>query len=314
MPYGDFDIVEYYNGTHMRQGWQMEKDFKKEAIKQYLRYFGVWFGVIGVLAALCIALSLGKRENLKAPAERVYDYAGVLTEEEEENLRSHIAQTERKARIHIVLVTVSLPVEGTEAKQYGLRYTDWERNMQDLADDFWDENGYGYNKDFEGDGVLLLHNWYPGQNGEHLSTSGRVEWAFSMYDIDQVLNAVDRYYETDPYKAYMAYVDMVDEMYGRGIRGIVPWAVILILPLVAAGIYAAVNLRQKKAANTTAVNAYVAGGKPVLNGKSDEFVRKTVVTRRIETNSSGHGSGGGGGGGHHHSRSGASHGGGSHRH
>ena len=75
MPYGDFGIVEYYNGTHMRQGWQMEEDFKKEAIKQYLRYFGVWFGVIGVLAALCIALSLGKRENLKAPVERVYDYA-----------------------------------------------------------------------------------------------------------------------------------------------------------------------------------------------------------------------------------------------
>lgn len=282
---------------------------KKETIRQYLRYFGVWFAVIGVLAVLCVVL--GKRENHQAPAERVYDYAEVLTAEEEEALRGHIAQMEEEARIHIVLVTVNLPVEGAEVKQYGYRYTDWERNMQDLADDFWDENHYGYNKGFNGDGVLLLHNWYPGQNGEHLATSGKVEWAFGTEDIDQVLNAVDRYYETDPYRAYMAYIDGVCELYGWGRNGILPWAVILILPLAVAGIYATANLRQKKAANTTAVNAYVAGGRPVLTGKSDEFVRKTVVTRRIETNSGGSG---GGGGGHHHSRSGASHGGGSHRH
>ena len=293
----------------------METDFKKEARKQYLHYFRIWFLIIGLLAILCIVLRFIKSGNHEAPAERVYDYADVLTDEEEEELRLYIAQKEQQAQIHIVLVTIDLSVEGAEAKaQYGYRYTDWERNMQDIADDFWDEKHYGYNKGFEGDGVLLLHNWYPGQNGEHLSTSGKVERAFSTYDIDRVLYAVDAYYETDPYRAYMAYVDKVCELLGNASNAPFPWAIVLVVPLAAAGIYAASNLKQQKAKNTTAVNAYVVGGKPVLNGKTDEFLRKSVVTRRIETNSSGGHHSSSGGGGHHHSSSGASHGGGSHRH
>ncbi len=294
----------------------METDFKKEARKQYLHYFRIWFLIIGVLAILCIVLRFTKFMNQEAPAERVYDYADVLTEEEEEKLRAHIAQKEQQAQIHIVLVTIDLPVEGAEARErYGYRYTDWERNMQDIADDFWDEKRYGYNKGFEGDGVLLLHNWYPEQNGEHLATSGKVERAFSVHDIDRVLYAVDAYYETDPYRAYMAYVDEVCDLLERHSTMPFPWAIVLVVPFVVAGIYAAFNLKQQKAKNTTAVNAYVAGGKPELKGKTDEFLRKSVVTRRIETHSSssgGHHSSGGGG--HHRSSSGASHGGGSHRH
>ncbi len=293
----------------------METDWKKEAGKQYLRYFRIWFLAVGIFAVICIVFGLTKKENQEAPAERVYDYAEVLTEEEEEKLRVHIAQMEQKKRIHIVLVTINFSVEGEDAKrEHGYRFTDWERNMQDLADDFWDEKHYGYNRGFEGDGVLLLHNWYPGQNGEHLSTSGSVERAFSVYDIDRVLDAVDAYYETDPYRAYMAYIDTVCALTDTAARGLIPWMAVLILPLVAAGGYAFVNLKQKKAENTTAVNAYVAGGRPILREKTDDFVRKSVVTRRIQTSSSSGGHSHSGGGGHHHSSSGASHGGGSHRH
>ncbi len=302
--------------TGGEMGVKMETDFKKEARKQYLHYFRIWFMIIGAMTVLCIVLRIMNLMRHDAPAERVYDYADVLTDEEEENLRVHIARKEQQMRIHIVLVTMDLSVEGAEAReQYGYRYTDWERNMQDIADDFWDENHYGYNKGFEGDGVLLLHNWYPGQNGEHLSTSGKVERAFSDYDIDRVLYAVDAYYATDPCRAYMAYVDRVCELLENSSNVLIPWPVVLIVPLLAAGIYAVANLRQQKAENTTAVNAYVAGGKPDLKVKTDEFLRKKVTTRRIETQS--RSSGGyrsSGGGGHHHSRSGASHGGGSHRH
>ena len=188
----------------------MENDVKKEARRQYLRYFRFWFIGIGILALLCIVMALVKqlrgpvpRSNTEAPAERVFDYADVLTDQEEEDLRRYIAETEEKLQIDIVLVTFSQSVEGEDAMaQYGLRSRNWEQNMQDIADDFWDENHYGYNRGFEGDGVLLLHNWYEGQNGEHLSTSGSVERAFSVRDIDRVLYAVDDYYATNPYKAY----------------------------------------------------------------------------------------------------------------
>lgn len=303
----------------------MDYDFKREAKRQYLHYFRVWFIIMAVLAVICTGLGIMRflesrrgRANQEAPAERVYDYAGVLTDAEEEQLRRYIAEKEKELRIDIVLVTINKSVMGAEAKaQYSYRSVMWEDNMQDIADDFWDENKYGYNKKLEGDGILLLHNWYEGQNGEHLATSGRVETAFSLRDLDTVLYAVDKYYETDPCRAYLAYIDTVESLLSSGDGEFALGGLSMIISAIVALIYAAVHLVQKPAQNTTAVNAYVMGGKPEMRRKSDDFVRKSVATRRIQTSSSGGGSrssSGGGGGGHHVSRSGASHGGASHRH
>ncbi len=304
----------------------MEYNFKREARKQYFRYFRIWFIGLAILAVVCGVLGVMRflesrrgRTNNEAPAERVYDYADVLTDAEEEQLRRYIAEKEEALRIDIVLVTVNQSVEGAEAKeQYGYRSVTWEDNMQDLADDFWDDNKYGYNKGFNGDGILLLHNWYEGQNGEQLSASGKVEETLSIYDLHTVLYAVDDYYETDPCRAYLAYVDTVEELMIRnGTRKFEGGLGVFIVPLIAALIYAAVHLIQRPAKNTTAVNAYVQGGQPEMHRRSDDFIRKSVTSRRIQTSSSSgssRGGGSGGGGGHHVSRSGASHSGVSHRH
>lgn len=302
----------------------MENDLKREALRQYLHYFRIWFILIGVLAVACIGMVFVRnvrnlpRTNEEAPKERVFDYADVLTEKEEEDLRRYIAKMESRLQIDIVLVTINQPVEGEEAMEaYDLRSRDWEQNMQDIADDFWDENRFGYNQGFEGDGVLLLHNWYPGQNGEHLSTSGSVERAFSSRDIDEVLYAVDEYYATDPYRAYQAYVKEVGNRLDPSTPTQSPslpfsWMTVIVLPIIAALCYGIIGSAQGKARNTVAVNAYVVGGKPDLKDKRDELVRKNVVTRKIESSQSSNRSGGSSGG-HHTSRSGASHGGGSYR-
>lgn len=305
-----------------RYSMEEELDFKKEARKQFLHYFRFWFLVIGILAIACLVMKLTQRAreiprtNKEAPTERVYDYADVLTDLEEADLREYIAEMEKKHHIDIVLVTFRQSVEGEEAmEKYGLNSTDWERNMRDLADDFWDENKFGYNKGFEGDGALLLHNWYEGQNGEHLSTSGSVEQQFSLHDIDQVLYAVDEYYDTNPYKAYKAYVKEVCRRMDSSLSLPFSWGMVIVLPILVALFYAISGSAQKKAENTVAVNAYVAGGRPQIRNKEDALIRKNVTFRKIETSSSSGGGGGrSGGGGHHTSSSGASHGGGSHRH
>ncbi len=308
----------------------MGNDYKYEAKKQYLRYFRVWFVIAGILAVICIGLTIAEyienqreRTNGNAPEERVYDYADVLTTTQEEELRQMIAKAERKHKIDIVLVTVNQPMEGEEAKQaYGYSTTDWVQNMRDVADDFWDDNKYGFNKDFEGDGALLLSNWYEGQGGEHLTTSGSVEYAFSSVEIDYLLNQVGICIETNPYEAYRVYVDtlcdIVSDREYYGELESTKWVSVLTLPTIIAVIYLFVHMYRKKDRDTTTANTYVAGGKPVMNQASDQFLRKHVTKRRIETNSS---SGGGsrssgrssGGGGHHRSSSGASHGGGSRR-
>ena len=143
-----------------------------------------------------------------------------------------------------------------------------------------------------------------------------MENALSVDDIDDILYAVDEYYDTDPYSAYMAYIDSLCGYLAGPAETMTGsfgyWLFAAVVTGIVAAIYAACHLGKNKAKNDVAVNAYVAGGRPVMHNKQDAFIRKNVVQRRIETSSSSGGSSGGGG--HHVSSSGASHGGGGHRH
>lgn len=307
----------------------MSDDFKKEAGRQYLKHFRFWFLAAAILLVVTVAAGIAHsiknnqpRGNENAPEERVYDYADVLTDQEEEELREYIAKKEKQYKADFVIMTFSQAVMGQEAKEkYGYSSTEWEVNMMNIADDFWDENGYGYNKDFEGDGSVLIDNRYPvkGEGGEWLSTSGKVERELGVWDIEEVLYAVDDYYDSSPYRAYRAYIDTVCGYLGNGILQ-TPGAMgiyllgALALSFLITAIYVAYHLGKNKAKDTVAPNAYVAG-KPNMKESRDDFIRKNVVKRHIETNSGGGGGGrSGGGGGHHVSSGGASHGGGGHRH
>ena len=311
----------------------MSDDITKMARKQYLKYFRVWFIVVIILAVIggvkVVSSMISKegntgRKNEDAPKERVYDEAGILTDEEEDKLRDYIAEMEEKYQADFVILTLNEPILDREAYAYGHHtrgwlmeddLDDWDAAMRDIADYFWDENEYGYNKGFEGDGSILVDNRYEGQRGEWLSTSGKVEDALGIGEIEDILYAVDDYYDTDPYRAYVRYIDRVCHhlersegiYFGAGyyLGGLVVITLICIF-------YCAGHLQGNKARDTTALNTYVAGGKPQMRNANDTFLRKAVTKRRIETSS---GSGGSrGGGGHHTSHSGASHGGGGHRH
>lgn len=308
----------------------MEKDIKREALRQYFKYFKIWFIIAGILAVITIGAAVVHaltpkpvRDNGQEPTERVYDYADMLTEEEEQSLREYIAECEEKIQADIVIVTISESVEydlqdpdlpeAFHAKEVGS--TDWSTAMRDLADNFYDYNNYGYNK-VHGNGVLLLDNSYEGQKGSWLSTCGNVYDYFGDYEIDQALYAVDDYIDESPYRAYKNCISYVTRTMEESQESMpmtfAPW---ILVGLVVALIYAAVNLHQNKAKDTTATNQYVDGKKPKINDTRDQYLRKNVVTRRIETSSSSGGSShrSGGHGGSHRSSSGVSHGGGGHR-
>lgn len=302
----------------------MGYNYKLEARKQYFKNFRILFICVGLFIVALIAVRLllssasnSPRKNTKAPAERVYDYADILTQEEEDRLRSQISTAEKKLRMDIVLVTLNQPMSG-EAAMYENDATSpkLEKVMEAYADNFWDDNKYGYNKSFEGDGLILVDNVYEGQAYWHISTSGIAEDKLSSYEIDQLLDKLDRYYvDGKPYKGYSEFVSAVVDRFE--LRYAIPifWLfVTIILPLVVAAIYYAKNKKQYKAQDTTMANTYVMGGIPVMNSMKDELLRKNVTQRHIQTSSGGHSSGHSGGGGHHYSRSGASHGGGGRRH
>ncbi|MCH5275218.1 MAG: TPM domain-containing protein [Lachnospiraceae bacterium] len=294
-------------------------------MKQYFSYFKLIFIILGILVVLVGCGTLmkyvtGGRSNYRAPEERVYDFADVLTDSEEDELRKLIADRERKIGCDIVLVTVNMSVldyygftENTDAN--------WEYGMETYADDFYDTNNYGYNVDFEGDGVLLLDNWYEGENGSEkgswLSTSGRVYRRFSSSMIDGVLNDVDDLVEVSPYRAYRAYVEDIYRQMSNKNNSLVsllsPFGLFIISMIVAA-VFILTNLKTKEGTKTTVASTYVENGSIHFNEKSDKLVNKFVTSRVIQTSSGGGGgSGHSGGGGGHHSSSGASHGGGGHR-
>lgn len=292
----------------------MENDFKKEARKQFIHYFRIWFIVLGILAVVCILVTAGSRlgrwigssGNHSASEERVYDEADVLSDEEEERLRAYIAEKESKYRIHLVLVTIN---EDVESSGY------WDTVMMNKADNFYDEQNYGFDK-VHGDGVLLLDNWYKdergSQQGSWLSTCGRVYERFSETDINTVLNRVGTYVEEDPYRAYKAYVDSVCGRLEDYEKVSLPISVIILVPIIVAVVFALVNLRIAPAKDTTNASTYVSGGTPKMKASSDDFIRKNVTSVRVQSSSSGGGRSGGHGGGHR-SSGGISHGGGGRR-
>ena len=139
----------------------MEKDIKREALRRYLKYFKVWFIIAGILAVITIGVAVVHlltpktvRGNSQDPTERVFDYADMLTDEEEQSLREYIAECEEKIQADIVIVTISESVEydlqnpglaeAFHAKEVGS--TDWSTAMRNLADNFYDYNNFGYNK------------------------------------------------------------------------------------------------------------------------------------------------------------------------
>lgn len=292
-------------------------------MKQYFSYFKIWFIILGVLAVLAggaaiVKSSINDRSNYRAPEERVYDYADVLTDSEEEDLRKLIADREKRIGCDIVLVTINESV----LERYGFTEntdSNWEYCMQTYADDFYDEHRYGYNADFEGDGVLLLDNWYEGENGSEkgswLSTSGKVYRRYSTRMINSLLDDVYNLVEKSPYRAYRAYIeDIYHEMGDDNSLGSMmnPFA-LFIISLIVAVIFVVTNLKVKEGTKTTVASTYVENGSIRFNVKQDKLVNKFVTSRVIQTSSDSGGSSHSGGGGGHRSSSGASHGGGGRR-
>lgn len=273
-------------------------------MRRYFKHLGwIYITVIVLLIVYGIASITNKepevtytRTNSEClTLERVFDMADVLSDSEEESLRMLIQEKEDEIGCDIVLVTISEDVS----------------NMMVYADDFYDNNKYGYNKPW-GDGAIYVDNWKSGD--VWFSTCGRVEDRYSSAMIDRLIDKVCDKVNDDPYGAYRLYVESMayDMKHASGMQfkestkyGAVGFSFIVSL------VFLLMNLFGSKGKKTTAANTYVEGNTPNIRRKEDLFVTKHVSKRRIESSSS---SGGGGGGGHHISGGGISHGGGGGHH
>ena len=290
------------------------------AYPKVFAYSAGLFGIIMAVGVLFSTLTAGgksvealssQRANTECTeTERVFDYADVLTDSEEESLTEFIAEKEVETRSDIVIVTLN-----ESLVDYAAQYEDvigsvsTDKCVMVYADNFYDEHKFGYDR-VHGDGMLFLDNWYREADGKvysWMSTAGRIEDAFSVSDMSDIMSYALEDVEEDPYMAYRTIVSEYADSYTGTNDKIGGITITFITAFVIAGIFLLINCFGKKGKKTTTDSTYVVGGRPLVRLRKDRYIRKSVTKTKIQTDS-----GSGGGGGHHTSAGGVSHGGAGH--
>jgi uncharacterized protein len=145
--------------------------------------------IISVLLLLLLILSLaGPAYAADSDVPWVVDNAGLLTYDEASELTRQIENLRQELELDIVIVTTY----GTGGK-----------GVQAYADDFYDQNGYGYGS--TNSGILLLldmeaREWY-------MSTCGEAIYIFTDYGLDQLGETILPWLSSgDYYRAFLAWI------------------------------------------------------------------------------------------------------------
>ncbi len=273
--------------------------------------------VMSVLAVFCLLFFAAVPSYANEDKTRVFDYADLLTEEEEQALNALCLEKEDALETELYILTTN-DTGGKETVDY--------------TDDFGDDHAFGYDKEYGNYMILCIDM----QNRMvWLSTSGKAEMYFTEARIDALLDdlyadlTAGNYYATcysyiqsgenylreepvvneittDPNR----YKDTIYKYDEEPLPYYMTWYFRLAVSAAVGAVVVAIMSYRAKTHMTVNGATYSRNGAQVYQ-HSDSFIRRTTTSRRIETNhSSGGRGGGGGGGGHHTSSGGHSHGGG----
>lgn len=249
-------------------------------------------------------------------SKKVYDYADILTDEEESELRYRIQKYSKIAKMDAVIVTIDIP------------NIDYER----FAADFYDFNDFGI--DYTNySGTLLLRNVSASNRFFNIYAFGEAQ---RYYDYDRMNIMLDDMHSDLSYDRNFAglakYIKYIGDYYNSGIpsnmyntyvddKGIVRenftpiyivYAVIgLTIAIIVICIYVSKNKMVKL---DTYADQYLDRNSIDMDVKKDTLVSSHTTHYRVSNNSSSGGSSGGFSGGSHIGSSGLGHTSGSGRH
>lgn len=266
-----------------------------------------------LLAAALVALfSFGLVPALAQEA-RIFDYAELLTPTEERVLTDEIAAFQKDTGMDFVLLTSD---------------GDFSGDPQSVADDFYDEHGFGL--DAENSGVLyyidMEERWH------YLSTTGRMIDYLTDARIESAIESCKRYLSAGDYAGGVsAMIGQARNAIGRGIpedqyrydvltgerltarhKALTSTEMIIsaaIAALVGFCFCTIVKSRYRLKGSTYSYN-FQQNSEADIYERSDDYLRTTTTRTRKSTPPSSGSSGGVGGSGVHTSSSGTSHGGG----
>lgn len=261
------------------------------------------------------------RTPLVSTSEKVYDFSGVLKEEEQEYLKEKAIEFLNKTGIELIIVTINE------------RYSDSQ--IEEFSDNFFDFNDFGISENSESfDGILVIRNTNNYNRYYYISTSGTGQLYFDNSRVENILDDmydnmhIDNYYEGFkdfissanyyynkgiPSKYKDCYVDQMGDLYDKNGKPVswekgvyrVPYVLAFIIAFIVSLIVMLIMIsKNKMVKKAVTANDYIDEKSIKYTKKEDTFVSTHTSSYRISSSS------GGGGGSHHHSSGGFSHGGG----
>ena len=273
--------------------------------------------LIFLLAAVLLFLSVCGFDRQE---KKVYDDGELLTEAEEAELQKLLVKTAQATEQDLIVVTTQ-DNQGKEARDY--------------ADDFYDDHGFGYEKE-NGSGVLFLID----MEGRtfYISTAGTAIEKYTDREIEDTLDALTPHMRAGDYaKACFTFVSEAKRCLNGGetaengsynpdtdrfeeypaAKGVPGWkkalspkrlAVVFSISAAISAFVVLIIFWRRKTRMSVNSGTYLKNLE--LKERSDRFTHTTVVTREIPKDDGGGGHSGGGYSSSHTSSGGHSHGGG----
>ena len=257
-----------------------------------------------------------KQNILNTPAvdasEKIYDYADILTEDEEKILKEKIDKFIEKTKMGMVIVVPSFD------------YYDDSEN-EDFAADFYDYNDFGIDYP-KYSGVLFLRNDNPSDRYYNIYTFGNAQLYFDYNRLESVLDNIYSSISNGYYlQGFSDYIDEMTNYYKAGIPSTmknyrvddkgyiyeiyqIPWMIVIIVAIVITFIIMLILIKKNKMViKATTASDYFDKKSFKMTNFQDRFLRSHTSSYTISSSS-------GGGGGSHGGSSGGGHGGGGGRH
>lgn len=238
--------------------------------------------------------------------EKIYDFAKLIDDSYEANILEKLENFIDTYNMDMVVVTVDT-------------YT--RRTATEFADDFYDYNYFGKNKNR--DGILLLIDMY--QRQVAISTTGHAILVYDDERIDYMLDNLEYYLKDSKYiSAIESFIEdssmyakegipssnkyaHIDENGNYVVIKPFPWVIIILISLAITVVVMLILLSRHKMIRLASTARYYLTGINITN-RQDRFITTFTTKTRIESSSGGSS---GGGSSTHSSSSGSSHGGGS---
>lgn len=245
------------------------------------------------------------------PSEKVYDFADLFTDEEENTLFNYINDFIESYQMDMAIITTNENDKST-AEIY--------------ADDFYDYNGFGIGDTY--DGLLFLIDM--DTRTMHISTTGEAILIYDDNRIDSMLDTAYSYISNQNYyKTAYSFINVAGTYAKAGIpasntdyeidsngdyvrkKEPFPFLFFSVISFAISGIFIAIaRSKHNVVKKATEAKNYLIRGSMAITKSLDRFVNSHTSTIYIPKTSS---SGGGGGSSTHRGSSGRSHGGGSRR-